>query len=204
MNMNKIFPTKGNLIITKNTLSLSIKGYELLDKKRHILISEMMKLIDIAKSIRGQIEDKYKKAYLALQDANIALGLCDNISKTTPIEESVNITYYSVMGVEIPKVSIDQTPPKLHYGFANSNSQLDKAYIRFDEVKKLTVILAEVDNSIFRLTNAIKNTQRRANALKNIVIPNLKETVHMINGSLEEKDREEFSRLKIIKFNKEK
>ena len=43
------FPTKGNLILAKNSLALSRQGYELMDKKRNILIREMMELIDQAK-----------------------------------------------------------------------------------------------------------------------------------------------------------
>ena len=43
------FPTKGNLILAKNSLKLSRQGYELMDKKRNILIREMMELIDQAK-----------------------------------------------------------------------------------------------------------------------------------------------------------
>ena len=64
--------------------------------------------------------------------------------------------------------------------------------------------IAEVDNSVYRLANAIRKTQKRANALKNIVIPELEETIKFISESLEEKEREEFSRLKVIKANKEK
>ena len=45
------FPTKGNLILAKNSLALSKQGYELMDKKRNILIREMMELIDQAKDI---------------------------------------------------------------------------------------------------------------------------------------------------------
>ena len=65
-------------------------------------------------------------------------------------------------------------------------------------------MLAEVDNSVFRLANAIKKTQTRANALKNIVIPRYEETVKVIENSLEEREREEFSRQKVIKAQKER
>ena len=67
----------------------------------------------------------------------------------------------------------------------------------------VTVELAEVENSVYRLANAIRKTQKRANALKNIIIPRFDETVKFITEALEEKDREEFSRLKVIKRQKE-
>lgn len=201
---DQVFPTKGNLLTTKKSLALATLGYDLLDRKRNILIREMMLLINTAKSIRGSIEDTYKEAYQALQNANITLGMSSvsNIADSVPIETGVNVSYRSVMGVEIPKITIAEAPLKLNYGFYKTNSQLDIANICFDKVKKLTVVLAEVENSIFRLANAIKKTQSRANALKNIIIPRFEEVVKFIANSLEEKEREDFSRLKVIKAQK--
>ena len=66
----------------------------------------------------------------------------------------------------------------------------------------MTLVLAEVENSIYRLTNSIRKTQTRANALQNIVIPRYESIVKYISGSLEEKEREEFSRMKVIKAQK--
>ncbi len=63
----KTFPTKGNLILAKNSLALSRQGYELMDKKRNILIREMMNLVDQAKDIQGQIDETFRTAYAALQ-----------------------------------------------------------------------------------------------------------------------------------------
>ena len=55
MNLNT-FPTKGNLILAKNSLTLAKQGYELMDKKRNILIRELMELIDKASSIQTEID----------------------------------------------------------------------------------------------------------------------------------------------------
>lgn len=196
------FATKGNLIATKKTLSLAKLGYELLDRKRNILIREMMLLIDEAKSLRGSIEETYSEAYTALQLANITMGVISPIADTIPIEQSITLSGKSVMGVELPTISMNKPDNAVRYGFMNTNSQLDKAYIAFNKVKEITVTLAQVENSIYRLAVAIKKTQRRANALKNIIIPNAEETVRFITNSLEEKEREEFSRLKVIKAKK--
>ena len=79
---------------------------------------------------------------------------------------------------------------------------MDEAYIKFDRVKRLTAELAEVENSVYRLATAVNKTQKRANALKNIIIPRYTSTVKYITDSLEEKEREDFSRLKVIKAQK--
>lgn len=59
---------------TKKSLALSKTGYDLLDRKRNILVREMMTLIDRATEIQNTIDDTYAKAYLALQRANTTLG----------------------------------------------------------------------------------------------------------------------------------
>ena len=205
---NKVFPTKGNLIASKKSLALARMGYDLLDRKRNVLIREMMQLVDKVKMLRDEITQSYATAYYLLQQANVSTGIISDIAASVHVETGVHVTYRSVMGVEVPSVSIEPSETKMEYGFEGTNSRVDEAYLQFHRVKELTIILAEVDNSVYavvyRLANAIRKTQKRANALKNISIPNLEATVKFITESLEEKDREEFSRLKVIKANKAK
>ena len=200
----QIFPTKGNLINAKRSLHQAQLGYELMDRKRNILIREMVNLSDKAKELRGSIEKTYGEAYLSLQKANIMLGVISPYANQIPLEDSVKVSYRSVMGVELPTVSIDDNRDKMVYSSSMTNSQFDRAYICFNETKRLTVTLAEIENSIYRLAIAIKKTQKRANALKNILIPKYTAQVKFITNALEEKEREEFSRQKIIKANKQK
>lgn len=200
----QVFPTKGNLIATKKSLSLATLGYELMDKKRNILIREMMAQVDSVKMLRERITKTYEKAYAALQQANMSLGRIDDIVDNVPIDTGIQVSYRSVMGVEIPKITYESDDLELCYGLEYTNSKLDYAYHCFHQVKEITVILAEVENSVYRLANAIRKAQKRANALKNIVIPDFEKTVKFISDSLEEKEREEFSRQKVIKANKQK
>ena len=200
---NQVFPTKGNLIATKKSLELANLGYDLLDKKRNILIREMMTLLDDVKKIRDEITDSYQKAYYALQEANISLGVISDIVEAVPVDTGLSVTYRSVMGVELPTIKYEKQPLRLGYGFERANSKVDYAYRCFYHVKELTVILAEVENSVYRLANAIRKTQKRANALKNISIPEFTTTVKFITEALEEKEREEFTRQKVIKTQKD-
>lgn len=201
---NTVFPTKGNLLATKKSLSLARLGYDLLDRKRNILIREMMNMVEKAKSLHGEIEDTYKRAYLELERANVTMGVIEALSNSLDIETGVEITYRSVMGVDIPEVVLKTSIDQDEYSFFSANSQFDLAYLSFNRVKELTVVLAEVENSVYRLTDAIKKTQRRANALKNINIPRFESIVKFISDALEEKEREEFSRLKVIRHTKDK
>ena len=133
------------------------------------------------------------------------MGYIDDIAKSVPEEDSLKLSYRSVMGVEIPIVTIDRCEsPELVYGLQMTDPTIDEAYACFREVKRLTADLAEVENSVYPLADSIKKTQKRANALKNIMIPRFEQGVKFITEALDEKDREEFSRLKVIKAQKAK
>ena len=196
---NQVVPTKGNLLATKKSLELSRTGFELLDRKRNILIRELMGMMDTAKELQGQIDTVFTEAYAALQAANIRLGICDRIAEAGEVDDSLTPRSRSVMGVELPRIPGQSPPPRPEYGLGETCSELDECYLKFHKVKELTRRLAEVETSIYRLADAIKKTQKRANALENIVIPGLDETIRFITDALEEKEREEFARLKVIK-----
>ena len=79
---------------------------------------------------------------------------------------------------------------------------IDEAIMIFQKIKNLTYRLAETENTVYKLSIEIKKNQKRANALEKMQIPNLEETVKYISESLEEKEREDFYRLKKIKKRK--
>lgn len=200
------FPTKGNLILAKNSLALSRQGFELMDKKRNILIREMMELIDQAKDIQAQIDETFRTAYAALQKANMELGIAfvQQVSYTVPVEDSVRIKTRSVMGTEIPLVEYDKqltnTPT---YAYYSTRVSLDQAKAAFEKVKEFlsSSPVSKMPRSVWLQTS---KTQKRANALKNITIPRYEALTKDIQNALEEKEREEFTRLKVIKRMKQK
>ena len=199
-----LFATKGNLITAKNTLRLSRQGYELMDKKRTILINEMMGLIKVAEEIQSQIDSTFTEAYKALQLANLTSGISRvyDIAQTIDVKDDVSIRMRSIMGVDIPEVLFKKEKLQPAFGFFNTDNALDRAYQQFDKVRTLTVHLAGVENAVYRLALNIKKTSKRANALQSIIIPRYEGIVKNIQNVLEEKDREEFTRLKVIKSKK--
>ena len=202
----RTFPTKGNLILPKNSLALAQQGYDLMDKKRNILIRELMDLIDEARDIQDEIDSTFTYAYQCLQRANIEHGinLVSQLAYTVPIENSIVIQTRSIMGTEIPHVKYTPANVMPTYSFSTTRESIDLATKAFQKVKDLTVKLSMVENAAYRLATNIKKTQKRANALQNITIPMYTNLVYTISNALEEKEREEFTRLKVIKRMKEK
>lgn len=191
--------TKGNLLASKESLRLANLGYELMDRKRIILMQELSKMMDDVKDLREVIDNAYEEAYIALQKANVSYGVIDRIAQLMPVEEDIKIVYRSVMGIEIPKVSLEDKPLEIPFSLGITNSKLDDVYLKMRAVKYYTVKLAELDNGMYRLAKAIEKSRKRANALDRVVIPNLERDIKTISEALEEKEREEFLRMKMIK-----
>ena len=199
--MPQTAPTKSNLNAAKRSRPLASTGYELMDRKRNILIRELMSLIDDAKALQERIDATFAEAYASMRMAEISMGGGARLAAdSVPIDNGFSLRSKSVMGVELPyvtdKYTIPDGPP---YGLAFTSSELDDAYFKFQEVRELICELAQTENSIYRLAYAIKKAQKRANALKNIVIPGLDSEIFRISDALEEKEREEFVRLKVVK-----
>lgn len=196
-----IAPTKSNLIKAKSSLELSNKGFELLDKKRNVLIKEMMNLVERAKTIQDSIYTTIQEAYDYLQQVNVSMGIqnVENLAKSIPKDEEFEILLKSVMGVDIPTIKYDKKEITPSYGFHNSTLVLDAAAEKFRTVRYMMYELAEIDNCIFKLAKEIQKTQKRTNALQHIQIPKYKEQVKYIQEALEEKEREDFFRLKRVK-----
>ncbi|GAA0793492.1 V-type ATP synthase subunit D [Clostridium sp. AF19-22AC] len=202
----RTFPTKGNLMLAKNSLALAKQGYDLMDKKRNILIRELMDLIDEARDIQDEIDTTFTYAYQCLQRANIEHGInmVSQLAYTVPIENSITIQTRSIMGTEIPHVKYTPGTKTPTYSFSTTRESIDIASEAFRKVKDLTVKLSMVENAAYRLASNIKKTQKRANALQNITIPMYTQLVYSITNALEEKEREEFTRLKVIKRMKQR
>ena len=198
--MAQTFPTKANLISAKKSLELAKTGYELMDSKRNILMREMMKFTDKATELEKQINSSYALAYESLAMANINNGSVRRFAMMIPTETGVEMSEKSVMGVELPVLSCPESSCDVHhFGFDGTGSYFDEACRRFCKARQLTLELAEVENSICRLADAISKTQKRSNALSNIMIPRFESTVRHITEVLDEKEREDFSRLKVTK-----
>ena len=180
--------------------------YDLMDKKRNILIRELMDLIEEARTIQEEIDSTFTYAYQCLQRANIENGISmvEQLAYTVPIENSITIQTRSIMGTEIPHVKYIPDAGQPTYAFSTTKESIDIAREAFRKVKDLTIKLSMVENAAYRLASNIKKTQKRANALQNITIPMYSNLVYSITNALEEKEREEFTRLKVIKRMKEK
>jgi V/A-type H+-transporting ATPase subunit D len=112
----------------------------------------------------------------------------------------VDIHIRRVVDVKIPALTVTEKDTKsMPYGFADTNSSIDRAAKQIKELLPKICKAAEYENSIFSLAKALEKTQKLLNALENVIIPQYKEKIRFILATLEEREREDFAKLKKVK-----
>jgi len=190
------------LIQTKKTLKLAESGREVLERKRDILLRELRNSIYEAERTREELLAALAKAYQNLREANMAKGseIIANVALGSSAKANYLIDYKSIMGVTVPVVEFQsENDAKPDYGFANTSVELDQTFKQFSKILELIADLAGAEGATFQIANDVRRTQRRVNALNYVLIPRYKSIAKSIELVLEEKDREEFVRTKIIK-----
>jgi len=164
----------------------------------------MMDMIGEVEKLQQQIDDIFVEVYDALNHALVTMGESTvmEIALSIPQDEQLTILNKSIMNVEIPTIKYVEQPLGPYYGFYRTNSAIDMIVVKMNEVQRILYHLAEVENTVFRLAVEIKKTSKRANALDKIQIPKYEELTKWIEDSLEEKEREDFFRLKRLKGKK--
>ena len=196
-----VAPTRTNLIRIKKDLRFAREGYEILDRKREVLTTELVRVAHEADVIQKEVWNLLETAYRALEKARLTLG-SDHVewaalaaNKTVDI----HLKLRGIMGVAIPVIEASGEPPEMLYSLSGTNAALDEAAAAFREVLIKTPQLSMLVTTVWRLAGELRKTQRRVNALQHIFIPEYEQTVTFIVSSLEEREREEIFRLKWLK-----
>ena len=204
-----INPSRMELLSLKNRTKLAVKGHGLLKEKRDALIKEFFDILDRVKGVREAAERSLKEANEALLEAQIAMGDLAVRKASLSVKESidVDIKSRSVMGVSVPVTNVKMEERSIidrGYSFSDTTIQLDEAAKKFEESIKFLIELGEVEKTIFLLAEEIEATKRRVNALEHIMIPRFENTEKYIDMRLQEMERENFVRLKMIRSTIEK
>jgi len=194
-------PTRSNLLRMKQDLQFAREGYEILDRKREVLTTELIRVAHDAGLLQDEVWKLVASAYRALEQAKLTMGQ-DQVewaALATNKTVDVHLKFRGVMGVPIPMVEARGAPPEMTYGMGDTSATLDEAGAAFRKVLSRIPDLSERVTSVWRLAGELRKTQRRVNALQHIFIPEYEETVLFIKSALEEREREETFRLKWLK-----
>ncbi len=194
--------TKIELLKYKKSTQVATMVQKILDDKRKVLLKNIEEMIVEASKARGGIWDPLQDIYKSVNEAYLSLGTgtVDSVAEYTPAVMQVDVHVRRVVDVTIPALTITEKDTKLMpYGFADTNSSIDRAAKQIKELLPQICKAAEYENSIFSLAKALEKTQKLLNALENVIIPQYQHNIRFIAQALEEKEREEFAKLKKVK-----
>jgi len=196
-----IAPTKSNLIREKERLALALEGYELLERKREILVMELMKRVDEVKILEREIDKRASTAYPVLRRMLLSVGreAAGMHAEGAKADFAVATRRIQVAGLSAPSLEAKVPERELRTSFINSFAASDETVVEFTELLKLVAEMAGLRSVVWRLAKEVRKTQRRVNALEKMVIPESKARKAFIEASLEERERESVFTVKLLK-----
>jgi V/A-type H+-transporting ATPase subunit D len=196
-----IAPTKSNFLSMKRQLAFAEEGYDLLEQKRQILIFELMGRLARANELEQKVAASLRLAHTALRKATLDSGSenLDRAALGVNRGHELALSGQHLIGLKVPKVTARIPPAGMPFGVAGTPANADLAMRRFMELLPLLAELAELQNAVLRLARELRKTQRRCNALSKIFIPAYRETLAYIAGTLEERERESLTILKMVR-----
>ena len=196
-----VAPTKSNYLSLTRQLAFARDGYDLLEQKRQILVFELMSRLGRAKDIERRVGEALGPAHDALRKSTLDIGAAalDNVTMAIGERHQVHLGDQNVMGIRVPTLALDSKEASMPFGVGGTSADTDVALRCFTDIIPLLIELAEISSAVLRLARELRKTQRRCNALNRIFIPEYKATTDYITASLEERERENFVILRMVK-----
>lgn len=196
-----VAPTKSNLLSLKRQLVFAEEGYDLLEQKRRILTFELMSRLARAQEVEREVAELLRRAYAALREATLDAGSenLDRAALGVGLEPELDLSGQHLMGMRIPRLTAHLPAAVAPFGVGGTSASTDVAVLRFGALLPKLAELAELQNAVLRLARELRKTQRRCNALSKIFIPTYRQTIVYIAGTLEERERESLTILKMIR-----
>lgn len=206
MSVEQIKPTRMALLQLKKRIQLARKGYELLKKKRDSLVMQFFDLVSERKTLRKRAHQELAEAHKALIETQMQVGKreLENISLAVPSSAEFDVRVFNIMGVVVPlfnlRSKIQKPLTERGYSLINSSAMVDDSVNKYQDALKTLVSLAEVEEQVRLVAEELESTKRRVNALEYMLLPQLEKTYKWIELSLEEREREDYFRLKLMKI----
>ncbi|MGH9876117.1 MAG: V-type ATP synthase subunit D [Nitrososphaerales archaeon] len=197
-----VLPTKIELIRIRRSLKVAKMVHKILDDKREVLLRRIDEMIEEANKAREDIWAPLEQVYASVFDAYLSLGTgtLESVASLTPSAMEVDVNVRRIVDVKVPTLQVSaKNIDSLSYGFADTNAAVDKAAKLIKNLLPGICKAAEFENAIFSLAKELERTQRLINALEYVIMPQYEHAIRFITATLEEREREEFVRLKKVK-----
>ena len=202
--MKKVSTTRMELLARKAQIALAAQARDLLEKKRTALMRELLQEADIALERSDVLQQAAADAHRALARANARAGpeAVRSAALASRARLSLQVDTTNVMGVRVPRIeqkSVARSVLGRGYSLAGTSITIDEAASAFEVKVDAIIQLAESELRLTRLAAEVQQTSRRLNALDYVLIPSLQGECDYIKVALDERERSERFRLKLVK-----
>jgi len=202
-----IHPTRMELLALRKRRAIAERGRDLLREKLDALMIEFFENVRQISALRERSYALLQEAYILFIEAQMVHGLARLEQFAIGVEDrfDVDTRTRNVIGVTLPQVEVKVLPIKTApYNMLATSAKLDEATTKMIDALKAITELSSAEASTRKLAQAIASTKRRVNSLDYVIIPRVLQSIRYIQMHLEEREREDFFRLKRIKGRMEK
>jgi V/A-type H+-transporting ATPase subunit D len=202
--MSNVSVTRMELLARKAQIALASQGRDLLEQKRTALMKEFMRTADTAMEHSDALQVSATNASQSLARAEAMAG-AESVRAAALASRGgfeLEVTTASVMGVRVPQIeqkSASRSFLERGYSIVGTSISIDETASAFEREVEAIIQLAETELRLVRLGDEIQRTSRRLNALDHFLIPRLKAERDFIQMALDERERADHFRLKLVK-----
>ena len=202
--MSTVSVTRMELLVRKAQIVLASQGRDLLEQKRTALLKEFLRMADTAmeRSDALQFAATNARHALARTDAVAGTEAVRSAALASRTELPLQVTTTRVMGVKVPQIEqkrVSRSMLARGYAVTGTSTTIDEAASAFESEVEAIIEMAEMELRLTRLAEEIQSTSRRLNALEHFLIPRLKAECEFIQMVLDERERADHFRLKLVK-----
>lgn len=203
MSRLNVNPTRMELKKLKARLNTAVRGHKLLKDKSDEMVRRFSILIKENKRLRDEVEQELSET---LKQFSIARSVTPAYRAETAfampsVHLKAECDTESVMGVEVPKISLiaEKRADDLPYAYSEITGEADYSVAQAVELLPKMIQLAETEKKVRMLADEIERNKRRVNALEYVMIPQLEETIKYIKSKLDENERSAVIRMIKVK-----
>lgn len=196
-----IAPTRSNLLQRRDQVKLAIRGADLLKRKRDALVGEFFALVKSSLEARRDLSRISREAYFALFLANAWDGpeAVGSLALAQQGEIEISLKMENIFGVKVPQVLPPTFDESLPFSPVTAGASTLEAAKQFRKLVEAIVRVAATETRLRKIGEEIKKTNRRVNALEQLVIPGINYEIRHIRSVLDQRALEEVTTLKRIK-----
>jgi V/A-type H+-transporting ATPase subunit D len=202
-----IHPTRMELLALRKRRNIAERGRDLLREKLDALMIEFFESVRNISALRERSHALLEEAYALFIETQMIHGSAKLEQLSIGVEDRFDLEAETrnVIGVTLPHMQLKVSPLKsAPYNLLATSARLDDATMKMAETLKAIAELSSAEAATRKLAEAIASTKRRVNSLEYIIIPRVLGSIRYIQMHLEEREREDFFRLKRIKSRMEK